>query len=418
MSVSSKNNVRRAAVSALRAWSKGHDYADTLIERHASRNNLSAPDRNLLNSILMAVIRHKNVLDFWIKDLRKGRLDDEVRDILRTGLAQLLILGIPDHAAVNETVNCGKASVRGLLNAVMRSAITKRKKLFEKLEDEDDLSIVYSTPEWIISHWIKKFGKANTEALLAWNNEPAETYCRLNSLKPELHEQILADETLEPHEKSKGYFTIKGRPNNQWLASGSIYIQDPSTRHSVELLNPQAGESVLDACAAPGGKASLIGSKMNNEGTLICTDSNEKRLKRLSENLSNQGVSIAEVSVWDWTEPAPERLHNSFDAILLDVPCSNTGVFRRRVDARWRMRPDSVAKLRETQLAILENALACLKPNGRMVYSTCSIESEENQGVVEAFLDKHPEYKVSDSRTITPWKHDSDGAYAALIELK
>jgi len=418
MSNHSKNNVRRAAVSALRAWSKGHDYAETLIERHSSRNNLSSQDRNLLNSILMAVIRNKSALDFWISRLRKGKLDDDVRDILRVGLAQLLLLGIPDHAAVNETVNCGKSAVRGLLNAVMRNAVNKRKRLFDDLEKESNLAIEFSTPEWLVKHWTQIFGSENTEYLLAWNNQPAEVYFRFNPIKPELKEGILAEENITALEEVPGYFRIKGKPNNQWLANGAIYIQDPSTQYSVKLLAPQPGETILDACAAPGGKAAFMGSMMNNEGRLICTDGNEKRLNRLKDNLINQGISIAEVSHWDWTQEPPQEWHEKFDAILLDVPCSNTGVFRRRVDARWRMRQDAIEQLESTQLAILQHAALCLAPGGRIIYSTCSIEPEENEGIIQKFIEQNNFFTLKEEHKTTPWTDTLDGSYAARLEFK
>ena len=405
-------NVRRAAVSALRAWSKGHVYVDALVDRHARRNDLSTPDRALLNSILMAVLRNRSLLDHWIGMLRNGKLDHETRDVLRVGICQLLLLGIPDHAAVNETVACARSSVRGLINAVLRRAVTARKSLFAE-RDELPPATNYSHPEWLCKLWTKQFGKDETERLLTWNNEPPPTIVRLNplapsALVPEEHDHLTATSLPD-------YFQLEGPLPPSWAVDGLVYVQDPSTRHAVDLLAPRAGETILDACAAPGGKASLIAAAMNNEGELLCTDANEKRLPRLAENLQRQHINIAGMATFDWTQEPPSEWNNRFDAILLDVPCSNTGVLRRRVDARWRLTPEQITSLVEIQRHIFVRALPCLKRGGRLVYSTCSLESAENEDLVAALLSAHPRLSLQDTRYSLPFRDGFDGSFAALL---
>jgi 16S rRNA (cytosine967-C5)-methyltransferase len=184
------------------------------------------------------------------------------------------------------------------------------------------------------------------------------------------------------------------------------------------LLDPKPGERILDACAAPGGKAFLIAAALGSAEGLLCTDSNEKRLPRLEENLERLHAGKAAIAVHDWTQPAPAEWHDAFDGILLDVPCSNTGVIRRRVDVRWRLQAPDIGKIAVTQRKILENALACLKPGGRIVYSTCSIERDENLGLVEAFLADHPELTLHSTRDALPFRDQTDGAFAARIERK
>ncbi len=411
---SKATNVRRAAVSALRAWAKGHTYMDSLIERHAAKNSLSRQDRALLQSIVSSVLRNRRLLDHWIGKLRKGKLDHETRDILRVGLCQLLILGIADHAAVYETVNCGKAHVQGLINAVLRQAIERRKRLMESLEDVPP-TVLYSHPDWLFKRWRRTFSKKNAIALMEWNNHPAPTIGRVNPLKPEARAIVESYEKSTPVEGLDGYFEIEGQLPGEWMKHGYLYVQDPATRHSVELLAPVAGENILDACAAPGGKSALIGATMNNDGKLLCTDSNDKRLPRLETNLERLGISMASVQVHDWTQPAPKQWLGAFDAILLDVPCSNTGVMRRRLDARWRLRAEDIVNLTEIQETILKNALPCLKPSGRLVYSTCSIEPEENHDLVTRILEDMPEWKLDAEKQALPFRDHSDGAYAARI---
>jgi len=402
-------HVRQAAVSALHAWAQGHDYAESLIERHAQRRKLSSPDRGLLQAILFGVLRHRRLLDHWIGELRDGKLDPETRDVLRVGLCQLLILNLPDHAAVNETVEAGKANVRSLINAVLRRATTSRNRLLDMLPDLPP-AVVHSHPDWLYNHWKAAFGKANTLALMEWNNQPAETYFRVNPLVPPP-----ASLPGTPLVGAPGFFKLEGPLPTALLASGVVYIQDPATRHAVDLLDPQPGERILDACAAPGGKAFLIAAALGSAKNLVCTDSNEKRLPRLQQNLARLNAADATIAVHDWTQPAPTAWHGAFDGILLDVPCSNTGVIRRRVDVRWRLQAPDIAKLVATQRQILTHALHCLKPGGRIVYSTCALEPAENLGQVEAFLAAHPDLTLHSTREALPFRDHTDGAFAARI---
>ncbi|MCP5535822.1 MAG: methyltransferase domain-containing protein [Akkermansiaceae bacterium] len=411
---SQASNVRRAAVSALRAWAKGHTYMDSLIERHAAKNGLSRQDRALLQSIVSCVLRNRRLLDHWINKLRKGKLDHETRDILRVGISQLLLLGVADHAAVNETVNCGKASVRGLINAVLRQAIDRRGRLVGTM-DELSPPILYSHPDWLWNRWRKAFGKKNALALLAWNNLPARTYARINPLREGALATVCQYENATAVDGLDGYYEIEGPPPSEWMRDGLVYIQDPATRHCVDLLAPQPGEQVLDACAAPGGKTALIAAMMHHDGGILCTDSNEKRLPRLEENLANLGITNASVQAHDWTKPAPGAWHGRFDAILLDVPCSNTGVMRRRLDSRWRLRAEDIEALTSIQAKILINALPCIKPGGRIVYSTCSIEAEENHDLVTSVIAGHSGWKLDAEHQALPYRDQTDGAYAARL---
>lgn len=408
-------NIRRAAVSILRAWSKGHVYAETLIDKHARKNKLSTADRGLLNAIILAVLRNRRLLDFFIARLRRGKLDHETRDILRVGLAQILLLGIPEHAAVNETVNCGRAPVRGLINAVLRQAIEKRKMLMSKAAALPPAEL-YSHPDWLAKRWRGQFGKEKTTELMHWNNYPADTTLRLNTLRAN-SAALATDPRLEAMPEVDGFYILDGAVPREWTEEGLVYMTDPATRLSVELLNPQPGENILDACAAPGGKAAFIAAKMNNEGKILCTDLNELRLPRLEENLTNLGVTIAETKAFDWTQAPPEEWLKNFDAILLDVPCSNTGVLRRRVDARWRLTPEQIEELTEIQKTILANATKCLKLTGRLVYSTCSVETAENQDLIYPFAKGH-NLKVIEAQQSLPHQDKQDGAFAALLQFR
>ena len=419
MSKTQAKNARRATISALRAWSKGHDYAETLVERHAQRNQLSREDRALFNNLLLTTLRNLSLLDFWIKKLRREKLDFETRDILRVGLAQLFILNIAEHAAIFETVNCSKPRTRGLINAILRNAQRQKADLLSSAKEQTP-DILYSCPTWLYKHWCQQFGEKAALKLLKWQQNPALTYLRLNTIKLSKQEraELGADELVSA--VGDGYpnfyqWKSKGIPK-ELLSNGDCYIQDPSTYNAVRLLNPKAGETILDACAAPGGKTSLIAALSDNQAKITITDL-EKKIPRLESNLVRLGVSDFKSHVHDWLAPAPSEWHKKFDAILLDVPCSNTGVLRRRLDARWRLQASDVEKLIHIQAQIFQNALACIKPGGRIVYSTCSIDQQENQEQVQRILEKNPKLQLIEEHSTRPDIDGIDGSYAAVLQL-
>lgn len=407
-------NIRRMAAEALEEWEDGHIYAESLVDNSARAYEISREDRNLLNALIIGVVRNRRLLDHWISQLREGEIDIQVRCHLRVGLFQLLIMGLPDHAAVNETVNSARKGIRGLINALLRRTIRERDEMLASVESLAP-AIRYSHPDWLVDRWTAEFGEENTLKLLKWNQEPSLTTFRLNPLKPESAEIVTPTERVKILDGHPRFFVSSGLPPKDWIDDGLIYIQDPATTHAVTLLDPKSDELVLDACAAPGGKATQIAALMENRGTLLCTDSNAKRLPRLQRNLTRLGIDIAETEEFDWTKPAPAKWHKHFDAILLDVPCSNTGVLRKRVDARWRMSPESISDVAGLQKLILSNAVACLKPGGRLVYSTCSIDKQENSDLIAAFVAEHSNIKLEKEEVIHPSTHQTDGAYAALL---
>jgi 16S rRNA (cytosine967-C5)-methyltransferase len=211
-------------------------------------------------------------------------------------------------------------------------------------------------------------------------------------------------------------FELKSHPPLSSLASfrdGWFYIQDPGTLLAVCKLGPQPGETILDFCAAPGGKTTFIAQLMNNQGRIVAQDVSEERLKWIQENCARLGVTGVETVL-----PSTLNLQPStgFDRILVDAPCSNTGVMRRRVDLRWRIQPAEIERLRAAQLDLLQQAATGVKPGGVLVYSTCSLEPEENQEVVKQFLTGHSDFKLESERELLPFADNVDGAYVAQLK--
>jgi 16S rRNA (cytosine967-C5)-methyltransferase len=360
-------------------------------------------------------LRHLSLLDFWIGSLRSQHLDHDARDLLRLGLYQLFLLDTPEHAAVYETVKLAGAKTRSLVNAVLRNSLRRKTELVEKARGQE-LSIRSSHPPFLIERWRKNFGAEKTAALCEWNNRPAPIYARVNRLK------ISPDEFLSQHSDSErlpqfeNFARLTSIPGEA-LAAGLCYIQDPSTAVACLLLDPNPDERVLDACAAPGGKTAYLAELMQNQGDILACDRDESRIMTLRDNLERLGVGIAKFAQQDWSsgQPLPDDARTPFDRILIDAPCSNTGVMRRRMDLRWRLTRKDFSRMREEQLRILRATIPLLKAEGVLVYSTCSIEPEENEAVVETITREFSFLKLAEQKSMLPFRDGFDGAYAAKL---
>jgi len=415
-------SARELALVALREWRVGKNFADSILARLLRSSDLAGPDRAFTTELFYGMLRNLSLLDFWIGSLRSGRLNPDARDLLRLGLYQLFLLETPEHAAVYETVNLAGARARSLVNAVLRSALRKKEDLLGK-SDSQDLGVRSSHPQFLIDRWTQNFGAENTMALCEWNNRPASIYARINRLKTSEDDFLsqagpARSANLTPqHGIPANFVHLTGVPIDA-LAGGYCYIQDPSTATACLLLDPRPGEDILDACAAPGGKTGYLAELMENQGAIVACDRDEGRVRTLQENLERLGVEIARFVRHDWSrgEPSPNATAvSSFDRILVDAPCSNTGVMRRRVDLRWRLSPRDFLRMGEEQLCILRATIPLLKAGGTLVYSTCSIEPEENDDVVTSITREFPFLKFVEQVTLLPFRNKFDGAFAAKL---
>jgi len=405
-------NPRAACIEALTRWEKGTEFADAILHRALEEERLSTLDRSLFMEIFYGVIRCRRTLDFLIGKLRDEEADTRTRQALRTGLYQLLRTRVPRYAAVNETVaNAGRS--RSVVNAVLRRFLREEKGLLKALE-EAPLGVRLSHPDVLVTRWTGQFGEGDTARLCEWNNEPAEILVRVNELKVSVGELTRAGGG-EPIEGHPLMLRMEKLPI-PWIVSGLCYVQDPSTLMACELLAPKPGERVLDACAAPGGKTSYLAQLMKNEGLIVACDVSADRLTRMRENLERLGVGNVEVRKADWLRIPPEANDmGTFDRILLDAPCSNTGVIRRRVDVRWRLKGEDFQRMPGVQIGLIKNLALLLKPGGRLVYSTCSMEPEENDEVARRVTQDVPGLKFETARRTLPFRDKVDGAFAAMF---
>jgi 16S rRNA (cytosine967-C5)-methyltransferase len=409
-------SARQIALAALRLWRKEKRFADSIASELLAKAGLIPSDRAFALELFYGVLRNLTLLDFWIACLRVSRVDGDLRDILRLGLYQLLFLKTAEHAAVHETVELGTKRRRPIVNAVLRAATRRRSELLARA-DAQPLFVRMSHPQFLIERWQQHFCVEHAHALCKWNNLPAPVYSRINRLGIDRDEFLRLYPGARPLTRHSEFVEFDSLPTRA-LTRGHCYIQDPSTLLACQVLSPEPGEKILDAFAAPGGKTGYIAQLMENLGMIVACDRDPERLETLTENMARLGVLIAHVLRHDWTSlhvPPEIATFAPFDRILVDAPCSNTGVMRRRADLRWRLRPTDFDRMQRLQVEIVRALIPLLKPGGILVYSTCSLESEENEEVVRRIVEETSSLRLETERSSLPFRDGFDGAYAAKL---
>jgi len=420
---------REIAVRVLQRRQTGDEFTETLLERALAGANSSPADRGLCQELVYGVVRRQATLDWLIAQKTHGRTQKTgLQNLLRLGLYQIFWLDrIPDHAAVHESVELAKHNgfgpQAGFVNAVLRGFLREadetKKSLAELKITQPALG--YSHPEWLAERWLKRWGEERTRQLLEWNNTPPKTFARANTLKTDAGKLLAQwrEENVDYDFFQREWcgenliFELKSYPSLVKLPSfqqGFFYVQDPSTLLAASELNPKPGELILDLCAAPGGKTTYLGQLVRNEAHIAAEDVSAERLRMVQENCARLGVTCVELVL------STGLAHRQFDRVLVDAPCSNTGVMRRRVDLRWRIRPEEIERLRAAQLELLHRAAARLKTGGTLVYSTCSLELEENREIVQQFLKEQSGFKLERERELLPFADGVDGAYVAKLQ--
>ncbi len=404
-------------------------------------------DAGLARAICFGVLRHRRLLDFNLDaQAPRGIKGTKLRMLLRVGAYQLFYLsGVPDFAAVNTAVEIAKYDLgkpeSGFMNAVLK-AVAREGLRTPPGNDFKSLGIRYSHPEWLVRRFGKELKTGALEAALRRNNEEAPQWIRVNPRRgePAALPGLLAEAgiTLEPLPEPGApplyYRILEGvgaAIRSPAFADGKFSFQDPVALWVVSLLDWHPGLSLLDACSAPGGKAALTLELAASRGEalegarIVCGDASFQRLRRIGDAQLRLGHrELLPVCV----EAGSGAFRAPFDRILLDVPCSNLGVLRRRPEARWNWTPEKITALAHRQREMLESASALLNPGGRLVYATCSAEAEETVDVVRGFLAKHPEFQIVDAGgtvpaslcrdgflRVWPGETDYDGFFAAAL---
>lgn len=379
---------------------------------------MTPTDRAFVTELFYGCLRRRISLDFLLGQLAAKAPRPIVANVMILGLYQLFYLKTPAHAAVNESVALAKRyagmAEAKFVNAVLRRAQRESEALLAKLDGtrQQEPWVYYSHPEWLWKRWTARFSSESAAALCDWNNQPPALYLRVNTLKTSSQP---ADVSVEPtnHPLCWRVTDTTGLFRTKSFTDGEFYVQDPSTLVAVDVLDPQPRDAVLDMCAAPGGKTTYIAQKMLNRGRIIAADSTSLRLALVGENCRRLGVEIVATLACEGTRLDRCLRGEEFDRVLVDAPCSNTGVLRRRADLRWRLSEGEIARLAALQGKLIASAATFTKRGGVLVYSTCSLEPEENEGVVEAFLKSRKEFVLETTHVLFPPRDGVDGAFVA-----
>jgi len=430
--VASDSSSRRTAIRVLARWLRSNDFPDRIIP--------DCPDRGFVMDLVYGAVRQRRAIEWMLARHVDKMPAGETLAALLAGACQLFFMpSVPDYAAVDATVEAAKqASKRsaGFVNAVLRTLLRNREALTAELASQP-LAVRLSHPDALVTRWLDFFGEKETTALCEWNNRPAETVV---SLLP--HSGLTAAAWMErlaatpdgnglnarPHPAAPDTAVTlpHGAPRIETLpgfTEGWFVVQDPATRAAVDLLDVRPGQRILDACAAPGGKTLQIASRLlaatrgaPPPGELVAMDLHQDRLVFLQENLARAGMAWVRAIQGDASALTPEAAGGLFDRVLLDAPCANTGVLRRRPDARWRFTAHRLQTLVHTQRTLLANAIRLLAPGGILVYSTCSLEPEENQRQMERLCLASSGLRLLGAETRHPVRQGTDGAYAVALQ--
>jgi len=423
---------REIAFGVLQRREQGAAFVEDALED--ALPSLAPVDRRLCQELVYGVVRWQATLDWLIARKTHGRTQKApLQILLRIGLYQMFWLDrVPDHAAVYESVELarplGFGAQAGFLNAVLRGYAREREQTVQQLAQlkSSEPSRGYSHPAWLCERWQTHWGAEALRQLLDWDNQPPRTFARANLLRIDpaqlleqwRQENVHYDFFQRDWTGENLVFELKSAPPFASLPSfrkGGFYIQDPSTLLAAHLLDPHPGDRILDLCAAPGGKTTYLAQRLNNQALIVACDVSAPRLQRLRENCSRLGVTCVEPVMLD-ALPQLAVGQLPYDRVLVDAPCSNTGVMRRRVEVRWRVTLAEIQRLQRSQGELLRAAASHVKPGGRLVYSTCSLEPEENRDVVTRFLTDHPGFALEHERELVPFRDGVDGTYVACLK--
>lgn len=444
---------RQLAFLTLRTVQRGA-FADVAINKTLQQTSLNLVDKRLLTELVYGCIRRQRTLDALLDQLGKKKSQQQPPDlrlILHLGLYQLRYLNhIPSSAAVNTTVELAKqngfAGLSGVVNGLLRQYIrlTQRVTHAEEatapliLPDQSvqRLGILHSYPDWVIENWLAQFGQSETEQLCQWMNQTPAIDLRINRLRATLEQVQTAFRQVNVQTQALPLpygLRLVGHPGDvqalPGFAEGWWMVQDSSAQLVSYLLDPQPDETVIDACAAPGGKTTHIAELMADQGKIWACDKTPSRLKKLEQNRDR--LQLHSIHIHTGDSRSLTQFQTQADRVLIDAPCSGLGTLHRHADARWRQNPDSVTQLAHLQTELLNQAATWVKPQGVLVYATCTLHPEENEQQIVRFLNTHPSWKlvapmpespVAPFATAAGWckvlphQHQMDGFFMARLE--
>lgn len=427
--VDRKPTVRQISADILEKVMENRVYADELLAKTFAACELNRQDKNLLVEIVNGTLRWRGQLEWLLERCFNGRFDSaptKLRSILFVSLYQLRFLDkIPEYAAINEGVELAKrAGGRpwgNLVNGVLRNYLRTEKSLIfpdRGKNPAEALAIRYSHPEWMVRRWLNRYGFEDTRLLCKYNNRRPVVTLRVNLMKVSkenlLKELEDAGVETEPSAHFDDFVRVrspKSLTETRSFVKGHFSIQDESTAIACLLLSPEENDLVLDLCAAPGGKSCYIAQLMRDGGKVIAVDRSPARMKLLQENTRRLSLTSIQPIIADSTMLNTKTV----DRVLLDAPCSGLGVLAKRADLRWKRKLSDITSIRKRQISLLGKTSQLLRAGGVLVYSTCTIEPEENEEIIEDFLDHHKNFEIDNRlKALSGFESTSKGYWATL----
>jgi 16S rRNA (cytosine967-C5)-methyltransferase len=443
----SKKNVRNLALDVLVDIEKKRAYSHLSLHHTIETNKLSPQDVALLTELVYGTIQRRDTLDYYLQPFIKGKIEHWVRMLLRMSLYQMIYLDrIPDRAVLFEAVEIAKRrghrGIASLVNGVLRSIQRQGVRSFDEVKDDlERLAVATSHPLWLVRRWVEQFGWDETKRMCETNNLPPEQTARVNTTRATVEEVIarLKQEDIDAVPSSVVPEGIKMTNGNAAKTNvfheGLITIQDESSMLVAYALSPNETDVVLDCCAAPGGKTTHIAERMNGRGRVVALDIHDHKVNLIEQQAKRLHLSNIEAKQLDSRQAYTQFHDETFDRILVDAPCSGLGVIRRKPEIKYAKNETDVAQLADIQLDILRAVAPLLKRGGTLVYSTCTVDREENEQVIAKFLHEHPQYERDETlasrlpSSVAPYVHDgmlqllphyvcSDGFFIATLKRK
>ncbi|WLR52292.1 16S rRNA (cytosine(967)-C(5))-methyltransferase RsmB [Bacillus tianshenii] len=444
-----KNNVRNVSLEILEKIEKNQSYSNLLLNQAIEKSGLDSKDAPLLTEIVYGTIQRKLTLDYYLKPFVKkaNKVQSWVRNLLRLSVYQMVYLDrIPDRAVIHEAVEIAKKrghkGISGMVNGVLRSIQRNGVPSVEDILDPvERISVATSHPRWLVEKWVKQYGEETTRKMCERNLEAPLNTARVNVQKAKVEEvlDMLKDEGIEAEKGklSEDAIVVKAGSiaKTSLFKEGIVSIQDESSMLVARALDIAPGQTVLDACAAPGGKTTHIAERLQGEGRVLSVDLHEHKVKLIAQQAARLGLENVDAMQADSRHLDEKLAGETFDRVLVDAPCSGFGVMRRKPDIKYSKTGEDVCRLAEIQQSILRAASQLVKPGGLLVYSTCTIDTEENDNVVDAFLQQNDNFerdvtlsermprmlqtKCGEGNVqIFPHEYDSDGFFIATLRKK
>lgn len=417
-------NVRKLALEAIEKIMNKKAFSNIVVNEFLNKFELSEEDKSLFTNLVYGTIQNLMTIDFYLEPyiLRK-KPKSWVKNLLYISVYQIVYLDIPEYAIVNESVdiaNIKDKAIGSFVNAVLRNFLRNPLRSLDGYDDIQRLSIQYSHPLWLVAYLLKDYSLDILEKILHENSVIKHDAIRINTLKTTKEEIInkLTTANMKFTNSSlvdDGLIIYQSIVNNQLFTDGLITMQDISSQMVSEIANPAPNSLILDLCAAPGGKAAHLAARMNNTGTIFACDVYPHKIKLMEQTFARLGVKNVKTQLIDARNIANKVKEESFDYLLADVPCSGLGVLSHKVDLKYQITIKAIEEVEYLQEEILEKSYQLLKRGGYLIYSTCTINKDENEKQIAKFLRRHEEFTKVEERIILPFEHQTDGFYICKL---